>query len=88
MDPWSTIPGWHRRDFTFNVTFADGHASAVEMKGTIRPAPNLGLQNYPANGCGNMSNWECWRCVTFRGPGWQLDTLPAPGVLTPWYYNP
>ena len=85
---FKTIPGWHRRDFGFVVAFADGHAAMVEMKGTQRPAPNLGLDNYPANQCGSgMTNYNCLRCVTMRGPGWQLDTLPAPAVLTPWYRN-
>ena len=80
------IPGWHRRDFGFNVAFGDGHAATVEMKGTIRPAPNLGLANYPAGVCHeSLSPYACERCVTFRGPGWQLDTLPAASVLTPYF---
>lgn len=83
---FTPIPGWHRQDFKFNVAFADGHASTVEMKGCIRPPPNLGLQNYPANVCGPGSDaYECDRCVTIRGPGWQLDTLPAAAVLTPFF---
>ncbi len=80
------IPGWHRRPFSFDVTFADGHASTIEMKGIIKPPPNLGLANYPTGGCNDTVPLnECWRCVTMRGPGWQLDTLPAPPVLTPYF---
>ena len=83
---YKTIQGWHRRDFGFDVAFADGHASTVEMKGTFRPAPNLGLANYPANVCGpSLNGYECERCITMRGPGWQLDTLPAASVLTPYF---
>jgi len=81
---FQTIPGWHRQPFCFNVAFADGHAGMVEMKGCYRPAPNLGLANYPADS--RVTNpYECHRCVTMRGPGWQLDTLPATSVLTPYY---
>ncbi|MCK4660830.1 MAG: prepilin-type N-terminal cleavage/methylation domain-containing protein [Phycisphaerae bacterium] len=79
------IPGWHRNPFNFVVAFADGHAAAIVMKGTYRPAPNLGAGNYPKGNCGDMDPYDCDRCVTFRGPGWQLDTLPAASVLTPYY---
>ena len=82
---FTPIPGWHRRDFGFNAAFADGHATTIEMKGCIRPMPNLGLANYPTGGCSGDDQYACWRCVTMRGPGWQLDTLPAPPVLTPYY---
>ena len=83
---FNTIPGWHRRDFGFNASFGDGHASTIEMKGCFRPPPNLGLANYPANECGPTTDpYQCQRCVTMRGPGWQLDTLPAAGVLTPYF---
>ncbi|MCP4590892.1 MAG: prepilin-type N-terminal cleavage/methylation domain-containing protein [bacterium] len=77
------IMGWHRQPFNFDVGFADGHASTVEMRGCIRPAPNLGLQNYPVGECDPaLTSYECAECVTIRGPGWQLDTLPAASVLT------
>jgi prepilin-type N-terminal cleavage/methylation domain-containing protein len=85
---FQTIPGWHKRDFGFAVTFVDGHASMVEMKGCIRPPPNLGLSNYPAGVCGgNTDPYHCDRCVTIRGPGWRLDTLPATSVITPWFFE-
>jgi prepilin-type N-terminal cleavage/methylation domain-containing protein/prepilin-type processing-associated H-X9-DG protein len=85
-NPFAEIQGWHRRPFNFNVSFADGHAATVEMKGTIRPAPDLGLKNYPAGDCADsLTPYECERCVTFRGPGWNLDTLPAASVLTPYF---
>ena len=81
-----TILGWHRVNFGFNVTFADGHAEMVEMRGCQRPSPNLGLANYPAGVCGPSADaYECDRCVTVRGPGWRLDTLPATSVMTPYF---
>ena len=86
--PNATMAGWHRQPFNFVVAFADGHASMVEMKGCIRPAPNLGPANYPKGQCGGGSDedsYSCLRCVTMRGPGWQLDTLPATAVLTPYF---
>ncbi|MFH0981771.1 MAG: hypothetical protein V2A79_09550 [Planctomycetota bacterium] len=79
-----TVPGWHDQPFKFNVTFADGHAAMVQMQGCARPSPNLGLPNYPTGLC-TEDGYECLRCVTIRGPGWQLDTLPAPPVLTPYF---
>ncbi|MFH0981772.1 MAG: hypothetical protein V2A79_09560, partial [Planctomycetota bacterium] len=82
---FNTVPGWHGPDFHFNVAFADGHAAMVQMQGCIRPAPDLGLPNYPTEECSGDPYW-CLRCVTFRGPGWQLDTLPAEPVLTPWFW--
>jgi prepilin-type N-terminal cleavage/methylation domain-containing protein len=86
QNSFTPIPGWHKRDFNFDVAFADGHAATIEMRGCIRPPPNLGLQNYPANQCGGGTDpYQCDRCVTMRGPNWQLDTLPAPPVLTPYF---
>ena len=83
---FNTVPGWHDLAFHFNVTFADGHAANVEMQGTIRPAPNLG--QYPPGECGSsISPYDCLRCVTFRGPEWNMDTLPARAILTPWSAN-
>ncbi|MCK4658622.1 MAG: prepilin-type N-terminal cleavage/methylation domain-containing protein [Phycisphaerae bacterium] len=80
------IPGWHRNPFNFDVAFADGHAAMITMKGCYRPAPNLGEGNYPTEGSGSSTTlYDYNRCVTIRGPGWQLDTLPAPAVLTPYY---
>ena len=82
---FKTVPGWHRRPFNFVTAFCDGHAAMVEMKGCQRPSPNLGLQNYPYMGptCVDRE-YDCAICIVVRGPGWQLDTLPAPGVLTTW----
>ena len=89
IDPrgrFAAIPGWHRRDFGFSVGFADGHADFVTIKGCERPSENLGLSNYPAGVCAAGTDpYDCDRCVTIRGPGWRLDTLPAPAILTPYF---
>jgi hypothetical protein len=82
---FAIVPGWHGQPFHTTATFADGHAALIEMQGCTRPAPNLGLPNYPSGQCGtSVSPYDCQRCLTFRGPGWQQDTLPAPEVATPW----
>jgi prepilin-type processing-associated H-X9-DG protein len=81
----AVIPGWHGSPFHFNAAFADGHAATIEMQGTFRPAPNLGNLTYPPNPCEAQEPYECFRCATVRGPGWQLDSLPAEPALTPWY---
>lgn len=77
----AAIPGWHERNFNFNVTFVDGHAASVEMRGCMRPSPNLGAVNYGGL-CGD--GYDSCMCITVRGPGWSLDILPADRVRTPW----
>ena len=85
---FATVPGWHGSDFHFNVAFADGHAATVEMQGCLRPAPHLGPENYPSGQCGpGVDDYECLRCVTVRGPGWQMDTLPAEPVPIPYWWE-
>ena len=72
------LPGWHGKNWLFNVSFADGHASMTRMKGTQDPY----LSGYP--GCANPSVTchNYWHCVILRGDGWQKDTLPSPPVAT------
>ncbi len=83
---FSTVPGWHARDFHATVAFADGRSALVKMQGCTRPAQNLGVPIYPPNECSSsVDPYECLRCVQFRGADWQLDVLPAPPVPTPWY---
>lgn len=82
---FATIAGWHGTNFGTTVTFADGHAGMVIMRGCQRPPPNLGTSNYPAEGCSpETDRYVCYRCVTVRGPGWQLDTFPATPIVTYW----
>ena len=86
-DVLTVIKGWHGRAYTFQVSFVDGHAGTVRMEGHQVPAPVLG--RYPSgapcccpNGGEGAACHTCWRCVIFRGRGWQIDTLPAPSVVT------
>lgn len=78
-DVESIIKGWHGRPWVFEAAFVDGHASNVTIRGHRKPAPQL--SSYPAyNGMATEAGF--WRCVIFRGDGWQIDTLPAAPVQT------
>ena len=86
-DVLSVIKGWHGRAYTFQVSFVDGHAGTVRMEGHQQPPPKLA--RYPSappccctSGGSSVACHRCWRCVILRGPGWQIDTLPAPAVVT------
>ncbi len=71
----SAIIGWHNRPSLFNAAFADGHVATIEMKGHYQPQPNVGI--YPDCTDSPDACYNFYRCATIRGPGWQLDTLPA-----------
>ncbi len=70
------VTGWHNRPWLFNAAFADGHVTTIEMNGHQQPQPQIGI--YP--NCDNDPDlcYLKFRCSTIRGPGWQLDTFPAP----------
>ena len=74
------VRGWHGRDWTFSVSFADGHSSMVKMLGNSSPT----LTRYPYCGQDPTQNYcpGAWECVVSRGEGWQKDTLPSPPVPT------
>jgi len=77
----SIVKGWHGRPWMFQVSFVDGHANTVKMEGHQQPTPHL--SGYPS--CTADDPQQCysnWHCVILRGPGWQIDTLPAPPVQT------
>ena len=78
-DQEKVITGWHSRPWMFQVAYHDGHAGIVKMQGHQQPEPTLG--RYPRWN-GQSTDHDFWRCVIIRGPGWQLDTLPAPPVRT------
>ncbi len=85
LDPGPTkvIRGWHGKDWWYNKAFVDGHAE---------------YQSYIIPGTKNGDGWsehfqielvfqdsaeqQQKRCIIIRGPGWQKDTLPSPGVPT------
>ena len=72
--------GWHGRRWTFNACFVDGHAAVIKMQGVQLPPPNLG-STYPEwRRPAGTSLYDYWKCLTFRGDGWQLDTLPSPPI--------
>ncbi len=80
----SEIKGWHRRPYHFPMSFIDGHAGMVHMKGHILPEPRQSqYPPHPLVGFGDLDNHEGWRCHIIRGRGWQLDTLPAAAIAVP-----
>jgi prepilin-type N-terminal cleavage/methylation domain-containing protein len=68
----SVTKGWHGRDWMFDVSFVDGHAANLKMKGYENPQ----LSSYPEG------DYSIWKCVIVRGQGYQRDTLPSPPVAT------
>lgn len=81
-DDYYVIGGWHGQPFEFNVSFVDGHVAQTCMRGYESPF----LGRYPEY----MNPYEGhakYECVVLRGPGWQLDTLPAPIIWTDVYYD-
>ncbi len=76
-EQYATIRGWHGEDFRFNVSFVDGHADYIRIRGFDNPI----LGHYPGY-TDPWSGFVHWKCVTMRGPGWQIDTLPVAPVET------
>ncbi len=60
------VGGWHGRDWTFNVSFVDGHADTIRIRGFENPDQ----VHYPTE------DYDYWHCIIIRGRGWQMDTLP------------
>ena len=71
------IRGWHKRDFFFNVSFCDAHAETVKLRGFKNPM----LAEYPGFS-DDEDGYNHWKCVIFRGEGWQRDTLPSATIPT------
>ncbi|NOX59680.1 MAG: prepilin-type N-terminal cleavage/methylation domain-containing protein [Planctomycetes bacterium] len=65
-----TAKGFHKQDFHFNVSFGDGHASWIKLKGYGRV--DIASTNMPPACPGGVC-----ACILVRGLGWQLDTLPG-----------
>jgi prepilin-type N-terminal cleavage/methylation domain-containing protein len=76
----TVIKGWHGRPWYFQASFVDGHAATIKMEGHQQPQPYL--SSYPNCTEEYERCHQYWHCVIFRGPGWQIDTLPAPSVPT------
>jgi len=68
--------GWHGRDWLFNFAYTDAHAEPTRIYEVYGPAPQLPY--YPISRIsGNPNSYEDWKCLIWRGPGWQVDVLPA-----------
>ncbi len=79
-DVETDVRGWHGQMWTFQAAFVDGHVGTVRMQGHDHPQPVL--ERYP-DCFDNVDICDAiWHCVVTRGPGWHLDTLPAPPVPT------
>lgn len=70
-----TAKGFHKKDWNFNVSFGDGHASWIKLKGYGQV--DIPQHNMPPE----CPNGTC-SCILVRGLGWQLDTLPGDLVST------
>jgi prepilin-type processing-associated H-X9-DG protein len=77
-NPALRVKGWHGKDWRFTVAFVDGHAGVIRMEGADCPPTDLG-DTYPDDGSTRPPYLQ-FRCITLRGPGWQLDTLPSPPI--------
>ncbi len=80
VDVDTDVRGWHGRMWTFQAAFVDGHVGTVRMEGHEHPQRDLG--RYPNCYDDDETCYHIWHCVIIRGPGWHLDTLPAPPVPT------
>ena len=81
INPNIRVFGWHGSAWVFTAAYVDGHASTIRMEGHEQPQARLA--RYPGSDDPVDPCYENYHCVTIRGPGWQLDTLPAPLVPTP-----
>ncbi len=85
LDPGPTkvIRGWHGKDWWYNKAFADGHA---EYQSYLIPGTKNKdgfSEHYKIEQVfEDADEQDSKKCIIIRGPGWQKDTLPAPGVET------
>jgi prepilin-type N-terminal cleavage/methylation domain-containing protein len=75
--------GFHRQDWNFNVSFGDGHASWIRIKGHGK-LPGIAYQLIQGSGgyCRDSGGGSTCDCIIIRGLGWQVDTLPSRPVET------
>ena len=85
------ISSWHGRNDTHTAAFGDAHAAVVRFHGMYRPEPLLVSDESlwpPSENCVTGESTpvgDCqYTCVIGRGPGWSLETLPAPPLCTLW----
>ncbi len=94
--PTKTMRGWHGRDWTYTRAFVDSHAETqrVYVEGTedaqgyAQHYVSEQLASYPpydSNSDGapdSEGDYDFYRCVIVRGPGWSKDTLPSAPIPT------
>ncbi len=85
LDPGPTkvIRGWHGKDWWYNKAFVDGHAEyqSYLIAGT-KDAEGYSEHYKIERVYDDEERQQASRCIIIRGPGWQKDTLPSPGVPT------
>lgn len=82
--PTKVIRGWHGKDWTYNRSFVDGHASTQKILIEGSEDANGFFYHYRTEVVFPESEdrQRSVTCIIVRGPGWQKDTLPAPGIRT------
>jgi prepilin-type N-terminal cleavage/methylation domain-containing protein len=94
--PTKSLRGWHGKDWTYNRVFVDAHAEyqKVYIEGTennegyANHYRNEQLESYPrwpscSEGSGEQpGDYDQYRCIIVRGPGWQKDTMPSELLCT------
>ncbi len=93
--PSKAVRGWHWKNWTFNRVFVDAHAETqpVYIEGTedqngyANHYRNQDLPAYPVwpgcmDGQGHSGDFDSYRCIIVRGPGWQKDTMPGELICT------
>ncbi len=68
--------GFHSQPWHFNVSFGDGHATWIKIKGHGQ-VEGIAHQLNNNGFCRPSGGGSTCDCVLIRGLGWQLDTLPA-----------
>ena len=81
LPKYQVARGWHKKDFNFNMSFTDGHAEYLFMKGCICEDV-VGFSGTGCYGQATEQNGASMRIVV-RGPRWQLDCLPSDTIRTP-----
>jgi prepilin-type N-terminal cleavage/methylation domain-containing protein len=81
LPKYEVAKGWHKKDFNFNMSFTDGHAEFLYMKGCICED----VVGFSGTGCGGQAEGENGSAmrIVVRGPRWQLDCLPSDTIVTP-----
>ncbi|MCH7525890.1 MAG: hypothetical protein IID39_00500 [Planctomycetes bacterium] len=76
------VGGWHGGVYRFTASYVDGHAASIHMEGRIYPPPYVDLPAIPGYPDEPEIDRYFGLCSVIRGPGWQLDVLPAAPVPT------